>query len=170
MAISLTSLGEAARSDGDIVGAATFLEDGLALFREVGDQERVAWALHALGCVAETQGSTADAVAYFTESLSLRQEQEHRQGVASSLAGLARIAARIGATERAMRFLAAADALRDTAGVSVAPDEREDHDSLLSRLREVKGQPEFEAAWELSRVLPIEQVIAEALEQADSYS
>ena len=167
VAISLTSLGEAARSDGDIVGAATFLEDGLALFREVGDQERVAWALHALGCVAEVLGSTADAGACFSESLSLRQEQEHRQGMASSLAGLARIAVRIGATERAVRFLAAADALHDAAGISVAPDEREDHDRLQAMLGAELGQLEFSASWEQSRALPIEQVIAEALVWVD---
>ena len=134
VAISLTSLGEAARR-GDAAGAAAFLADGLALFREVGDQERVAWALHALGRVAEGQGDTTGAGAYFAESLALRREQAHRPGMAVSLTGLARVAATVGAQERVVRLLAAANALRDAGGVAVAADEHGDDERLLATAR-----------------------------------
>ena len=163
VAISLTSLGEVARREGDVAGAATFLADGLALFREVGDQERVAWALHALGRVAEDQGNTTGAGAYFAESLALRREQAHRPGMAASLAGLARVAATTGAPERAARLLAAADALREAGGVTVAPDERVDDERLLATVRAVLGQAAFATAWAAGRALPIEQVVADAL-------
>lgn len=166
VAISLTSLGEVARQDGDVAGAATFLANGLALFREVGDQERVAWALHALGRVAEDQANTTGAGAYFAESLALRREQAHRPGIAASLAGLARVAATAGAPERAARLLAAADAVREAGGVTVAPDERVDDERLLATARAVLGPVAFATAWAAGRALPIEQVVAEALGRA----
>jgi hypothetical protein len=162
-AISLTSLGEAARRDGDAAGAATFLAEGLALFREIGDLERVAWALYALGRVAEDQGNMTDAGACFAESLALRQEQAHRPGMAASLAGLARVAATTGEHERVVRFLAAAGALRAAGGGTVAPHERGDDERALAMARSVLGQAAFAAAWAAGRAMPIERVVADAL-------
>lgn len=163
MAISLTSLGEVARQAGDGASAATFLAEGLALFREVGDPERVAWALHALGRVAADQGNTTDAGAYFAESLTLRRAQAHQPGMAAALAGLARVAAMDGAPERAARLLAAADALREAGGVTVALDECVDEERLLATVRTGLGQVAFATAWAAARALPIEQAVAEAL-------
>jgi tetratricopeptide (TPR) repeat protein len=170
MAISLTSLGEVARQDGDTAGATTLLEDGLALFREIGDQERVAWALHTLGRVAEDQKDMTGAVAYFAESLALRREQEHLHGMAASLSGLARVAATEGAPERAVLLLAAAAAARDASGVAVEPDEHDDDDRLLAMARTDLSQQAFATAWEAGRALPIEQVVTEALERAAATS
>jgi len=163
MAISLTSLGEVARMEGEFAEAEKNLRDGLAIFREVGDGERVAWALYALGCIAEDQADHTAAGAHFAESLELRWHQNHRPGMAASLYGLARVAAAVGSPERAVRFLAAANSLPKGAGDPAPPDERLMSEQLLERISAILSQEAFTATWEQGRMLPINQVVADAL-------
>jgi hypothetical protein len=78
----------------------------------------------------------------------------------------------IGAPERATRLLAAADAVRESGEVNVAPDERVDDERLLATMRRALSQAAFATAWAAGRALPMEQAVADALvapaDRADS--
>jgi hypothetical protein len=80
------------------------------------------------------------------------------------LRGLAGVAAARGQSERAARLWGAAEALRD----SMRPDTPTDLQPLeecdLAAARCALGEAAFAAAWAKGRALPLEQVVADALE------
>src|SRR5262249_11918009 len=81
------------------------LEEGLRLFRELGDRRGVAWALNSLGNVADSEGDYAAARARHEESLSIRRELGDRQGIAWSLHSLGSAAHHLGASAAARAML-----------------------------------------------------------------
>ncbi|MBL7063653.1 MAG: tetratricopeptide repeat protein [Anaerolineae bacterium] len=69
--------------------AVALFEEGLALFRELGDKQGVAHALSRLGSVALHQGNYSRATAAHEESLALKRELGDKWGIATSLGTLA---------------------------------------------------------------------------------
>ena len=61
----------------------------MALFKEVNDQDRVAWSLFTLGLLHTKQGEYTEACALFEESLTLFRKLGNKRGVAASLTQLA---------------------------------------------------------------------------------
>ena len=68
------------------------LEESLALARQGGDQEKIAFALNWLGNVALLQGFYAEAQARYTESLALRRAMGDRFLISASLNNLGELA------------------------------------------------------------------------------
>ena len=79
-------------SGGDLAQAHTWLDEGFALSREVGDKESIANGLSLRGMLALSEGDTARAASRVEQALALFQEMKRQDGTALSLYALARVA------------------------------------------------------------------------------
>jgi predicted ATPase/class 3 adenylate cyclase len=84
-----TADGAMTRMRGEFFQAEMLLEEGAALYRELGDAEGLAWALSHLGLVKQWLGHLDDGVAILEESLDLRRPLGDARGIARSLFQLA---------------------------------------------------------------------------------
>jgi predicted ATPase/class 3 adenylate cyclase len=104
--------------------AIMLLEESLTLYRELGDRQGSAWALHWLGQVAIDANDLGRAATLATESLALFRDCGERGGSGWALRILARVAAKQGATARESALLAEALGLLqevgDTYGIALA--------------------------------------------------
>ena len=80
-------------SGGDLEKAQALAEEGLTLFRELGNQRFAASALNILGKISLQQGDLEKASAQCMESIALFDEVCYRVGVAEALISLARVMA-----------------------------------------------------------------------------
>jgi predicted ATPase/class 3 adenylate cyclase len=98
---ALNAAGVLAESQGDRERAERLHEESLALSRQLGDREGIAWSLNNLGVVAINQGDLARARSLLEEHLSLAEAAGDRPGVATALMDLGQIAHHEGDHERA---------------------------------------------------------------------
>jgi DNA-binding CsgD family transcriptional regulator len=80
-------------SQGDQVAVPSLLEEGLPLFRELGDKDGIASSYALRGRIALSKGSTFEARSLFEESVKLHREVGSRQSLTESLILLARVVA-----------------------------------------------------------------------------
>jgi predicted ATPase/DNA-binding XRE family transcriptional regulator len=81
----LVGLGMLVQAQGDPDGAIGPLEEGLALFRAVGDARGAAWALSELGSGARFRGDYERAIALLEESLTQARDVGDKVGIARAL-------------------------------------------------------------------------------------
>jgi tetratricopeptide (TPR) repeat protein len=121
---ALNGAGVLAYTQGDFTAAHAFLQESLALFRELGDTWGIAYALNGLGLVANDQGDYARARALFEESLAMRRELGNTWGIAASLNNLGLVAKEQGDYARARALFEESLALKcelgDTWGTALA--------------------------------------------------
>src|SRR5436309_1522975 len=137
-----------------------------ALGREGADSptpER-AKALNAAAVLAWMQGDSGAARALFEESLAIRRELGDKGGYAWSVEAFARLSARV-VPERAARLWGAAESLRQSLGLPLPPNEREEYDRHRSAAREALGEEAFAGAWAEGRAMTSEQAIDYALDR-----
>jgi len=151
---------------GDYLAAYAIFEEMLAIFRE-----RLPFApapLAMLGNIAGELGRWEEAATRCAESLRHRRQIRvgERHVVAWGLIGMARVALGRHKPHRAARLLGAAEALWAGSSAPRWPNERVDFDRLVSAARAQLEQAEFAAAWAEGEAMPVEQMIAEALEEA----
>jgi predicted ATPase len=77
-----------AESDDDLTGARGALEDGIALARRLGEEEKEAGLHNAAGIVAWRRDAVEEALAHYQQALSLFRELEHASGVGLALNSL----------------------------------------------------------------------------------
>jgi tetratricopeptide (TPR) repeat protein len=162
---SLNGLGEVARYQGDYARAGAYYEEGMGLFWALGFKRGVAMALHNLAYVAQAQGDLERATALFGVSLVLSRELGNKRGLTLALAGLAAVASEMGQPERAARLFGAADTLLSAMGAAIAPADRAIHDRYLAATQTQMDPAAFAATWSTGQTLPLEQVIAYAVEE-----
>jgi len=90
---------------GDLEWVAPFLEEGLALYRMLGDTEGIAWVLWALGAVAAYQGDYERATQLNEQSLALYQALNDTRGMSVPHFQLGQLALLQGDLERARVLL-----------------------------------------------------------------
>jgi predicted ATPase len=100
-----TGAGTMAFHQGDYEQATVFHEDALALYRHLGDQQGIAFALNNVGVQAVCQGDYGRAVPFLEESLALYREMGDKRGIALPLANLGVVALDHGDYERAADLL-----------------------------------------------------------------
>ena len=93
------------RSRGDYPQAIAYLEQGLALYQDMGNTAGIALAFSGLGEIAVRQGALEQAVPLLEQSLQLRQELGEKWGIAATLGSLAWVAQRQGDFDRAAALL-----------------------------------------------------------------
>jgi predicted ATPase/class 3 adenylate cyclase/DNA-binding CsgD family transcriptional regulator len=98
---AFTGVGSMAWSQGNYQQAIRWHQQALALYREVGDMQGIAFALNNLGIQAQYQGDYERARAFLEESLALYREQGDQWGIAIVLGNLGLGEASQGDYERA---------------------------------------------------------------------
>jgi tetratricopeptide (TPR) repeat protein len=162
IAISLGNLGEIARLQGELTQALALHEEGLALQRDLGDRHSLALSLLNLGAVADDLGDRERAAALYEESLLLSREIGARDRQAEGLERLAWLTAS-GWPQRAAQLGGAADALRASLGMPLAPALSASHAAALETMRAALGEEAFAVAWAEGRALTLEDAVALAL-------
>jgi DNA-binding CsgD family transcriptional regulator len=140
------------------VQAETYVQEALALSRELGDKNRTARALAHLGEIRRRQGDLTQARAVCTEGVLLPGEAGHRHAMGWNLIGLAKVAADEGQSEQAARLFGAAEPclLPD----AMDPLERADYERAVAEVRARLGEEVFAAAWAEGRFMTTEQALA----------
>ncbi|HEY8596902.1 MAG TPA: tetratricopeptide repeat protein [Thermomicrobiales bacterium] len=166
IAVSLNILGLVARDEGNYEEARTVFEEMLGLVRELGRQWNVLIALSNLGNLALRQGDDARATVLLRESLVLARELGARWSYAYTFEGLGGVASNRGEIERAARLWGAAEALREAISAPVPANLVAYLDGLIAAARARVDGATWAAAWAAGRLLPLEEAIAEALEES----
>lgn len=131
VAMTLDSLGEIDRCEGNPAGGRRSFERALGYGRSLGDDMIISWSLHNLGHVALSSDELATAGARFGESLLLRWRWGPGANVASGLAGMAGVALRAGALTDAAHLLGAVGGMLESTHTVLPPaDEQVRRDDL----------------------------------------
>jgi predicted ATPase/class 3 adenylate cyclase len=160
-------LGNLLRDRGQYDEAEKLLDESLALARSTGDRWAIAWALHYLGLMASDRGDSHRARELLQQACSLFRELGEQRGLAHSLSSLGKVAHTQANSERAARLMGAAEALRDTIGLSLPPSARAAHESVVAAVRARLGQEGFAAAWAAGRAMTPGQAVGYELEAGD---
>jgi predicted ATPase/DNA-binding SARP family transcriptional activator len=164
-ALAVSNLGGIALEGGEYAKAASLSEQAYALFETLEDSEGMAFALVNQGFAALSEHEHERAIALLRQALRRLAELGFRDVIGYCFEGLAAVLAFTGQAEPAARLLGAAEALRDSLGVDLAPAERETHEVTAAAVREALGEEQFSAAWRLGRELALDRAIAFALEE-----
>jgi predicted ATPase/transcriptional regulator with XRE-family HTH domain len=163
--LALFALAEVAVAQGDDQQAIHLHEQSLSLKWKQGDIWSIAWSLSSLALLAVNQGDLARATALHQESLKLRWQLGDKWSVAESLAGLAGVAAQTGQPERAARLFGAIGTLLKTIDASLSPLAQTYYDHHLAATRTQMDGASFTTAQALGRAMPLDEIIAYALEK-----
>ena len=120
----------------DSAAARTLYEQGLAIFRELGDRWGIAGTLADLGNLAREQGNYSAAHSLYRESIKIFQELDHKRGIARLLECFAAAAAVQLEAERSLRLAGAAAALRQNIGAPLTPAEQSKLEASLNQARQ----------------------------------
>ena len=165
-AFALSNLGEIAHYQHDYQRACTLHQQSLEIKREIGDKRSMTFTLIDLGHLARDEGDHERATDLYKESLLLSRKVGDKRGVAFCFEGLAAVACARGNHQRAARLFGAAEALREAIGTPLPSIKRADYEHQLAILRAAPDQETVEAAWTEGSVMPIEEVMALALEES----
>jgi non-specific serine/threonine protein kinase len=164
VAVALNNLGEVAYCRGDHGKAEQFFKKARDLAEELDDKLTTLGVLNNLANLASRRGDYEGAVALYRESLELCKVTEHSEGIAECLAGMAVVASEInGQKEQAARLFAAAEALRESLGTHLTPNEQEIYEAAVAKVRSALGERAFSATWAAGRRMPHEEAVAFAL-------
>jgi len=168
IAATLNNLGRVVHEQGDRARARTLLTESLTLKREIGDSAGIAATLGNLAEVADAEGDYVHAATLYRDSVALYQELGDHGGIASGCEGIAHLDAQTenpaADPSRAVRLLAAANALRIDADVTLPPAEYDHYYGRnLTNLRQALGDSLFEDAWAVGQALSVERIVAEVL-------
>jgi hypothetical protein len=139
-------------------------EQSLALMRELGDKSGVAEALDNLANVVCRLGDHQLAHSMYGQSLELMKELGDKRGIAVNLTSVGALAAEKRDGERGTRLLGAAEALLQSIGASLSPDERKRFEQGAEAARSQLGNEGFEQVLGEGRALGMDAAIELALQ------
>ena len=172
LAPALANLGRLGLARGDLAMAREAFEEALVVSRACGHVDQVVFGLALLGDAARLSGEPDAARARYREALRASHVLCPGEPAVQALTRLAGLEAVAGSTERAARLFAASGAWRARAGRPVA-DHRDPwryastHGSDLAAVRAHLGEPAVAAAWAEGEAMPLEEAIADALEDSN---
>ena len=164
LASALNNLGCVQLELGDVLAAASAIEESIALSRATRNESGLAYALHSLGLVRLHDRKPAEARPLLEEALSLACELGDEAGIGDSFEALGHCAGWAGDARRAAMLWGAADALRLRGGFH--------HEILLQMLLDVGppgrsrvklGTEAFAAALAEGRARSVDDVLELAL-------
>jgi hypothetical protein len=148
---------------GDYGEAAARFSEALELRQALGDRRGCLAMLVNLGNTAVLQGDSAHGRMYYQNVLTGARALDYREGICWGLEGLACVAALDGQVEYSAQLLGAAEALHESIGFVIDPDQRLVVDGAVERARAWLGEEAFMTLWEMGRAMALERAIAEAL-------
>jgi len=129
------------------------------LRREVGSRHSTAESLALLARVVSVHGDHTAAYALYEESLAIGRDLNNVWLIVPCLDGLASLGARQGEFVRAARLWGAAEVLRESVGMHIAPFERADYEQRVAAARAKLGAEAFASAWAQGRTMTPEQAL-----------
>jgi predicted ATPase len=162
-AIVLAQMGAVARRKGNYAKSVALCEESPAIFRTAAGKRQVAYALRLTGHAVRLQGSLERAAGLYRESLTMFGETGDKWVATEGIEGLALIASAQGRSERAGRLFGAAEAARETFGITMPRPEAGDQEHFWAAIRERPAETAFAAAWAEGRAMTLEQAIEYAL-------
>ncbi len=163
---ALNNLALAAYLDGDLAQAAQLAEESAAIFRDIQAGPSLAEVLVTLGRVYRARGETSAARATLAEALTLAWAKGPRLVVAAALEELGVQAVRQGQEQHGVLLLAAAAVLRQSMGAPARPADRLALEGAVAAARASLGDTAFTGAWAAGQTLPVEQIVARAVDDA----
>jgi DNA-binding CsgD family transcriptional regulator len=167
LAYVLGDVGTRLLVEGDRSRGEAWIEEGLALHRELGNQQGIGNKLNDLGMISQQAGDLQTAARQFAESLRWSLAGGDAWYLVSPIEGLAAIAAQAGEARAAARLLGAASALRAWSGGAYWPFERERLEQAVAAARAVLGDDDYSREAAAGRALPIAAVADEATALAE---
>ena len=163
---ALSCLGQTAYFQMDYDRAVVFFEECLLLNQRSGSLSHSAITMLYLGHVMREQGDLDGALSRYRESLRLSRELGDKLRIERELVAIASISAARGQMTRAARQLGAAAALRQTIGSDQHPLDRDATAAAEQAARDALGD-DFARITALGRAMPLEQALADALDESD---
>ncbi|MGQ0548180.1 MAG: ATP-binding protein [Armatimonadota bacterium] len=163
---ALAGLGSIARDEGDIPKARSLFEEALRLNKETSLGLRAAGPLRGLASVALLQNDLAEASSLLKSSLRESQAIGQKPGILRCLLEVAQLALQESQQTHAARLLGAAEALRETLGIVMAPANRAEYERDVSNLRVGLGEEAMAQAWAEGRAMTINEAVSYALQDA----
>ena len=163
IASTLNNLGEVTQRLGEWRRAERLLRENLALRRELGDERGIALALGNLASLAIAQADWQPAGDLLKESLSRFKRVVDKADVASRFESLALVLNAQAQPGRAARLFGAAEVVRETIHAPLKPNELDDYEAEVEKVRAQLGEPAFTTAWTEGRAMSFDAAVAEAL-------
>jgi TolB-like protein/Tfp pilus assembly protein PilF len=168
IAISLSFLGDLARTEKDFSRARPLFEESIALFRGLDNKSALSDALNNLGASCLGEGELVLSKKYFAEAANLAFALGNKITISNSLDGFAALALENDDPQRAAQLSGAADALRESIGYKIEPAEEAFRDGYVEKLRGRLDDIQFTEAVERGRATPPEKAIALAFRGFES--
>jgi non-specific serine/threonine protein kinase len=165
LAYTYNTMGEMVRSQKNYNSARKFYEDALLQRKEIGNNHMIATVLNNLGYVNDELGEYEAALEFQKESLRVSQQLGDKRGIAISLDGLASLAAKLCQPQRAAHLLGAAMSLRESLGINKDPVDVSLLNRAFANTRASLGDKAFDEDLTIGQAMPLDQIIAYALEQ-----
>jgi hypothetical protein len=163
---SLNNLGMLMVEKGDLDRAIAYLEETLAIDRELGSPDGIADSLGNLAGLIAPSGDLARAAALDAEALELRRDIGDRISIAYSLESIAATSSRAGTPQIGARLFGAGERLREETGAPLPPSERARYEEGVGLARAALSPEDFARAWAEGRALSLNDAIAEAMRTA----
>jgi len=146
--------------NGHELQARRFAEESVTIERRLERDARLAAALHTLGAILRSEGELEQATTLYREALGCAGAEATVAAILESMAG---VAGSQGRFDPAARLFGAAQAIRESKGLTLPPAERGAYDRDVSVARNGGGN-DFANAWEAGRTLSLEEAVRYALE------
>jgi tetratricopeptide (TPR) repeat protein len=163
LATSHLNLGVALLHAGSPEDADAIFQEGLRLYRQLGDDIFAARITNASAQAALALDDIERADRLARSALAAQSKHKERQGIAEGLETLAAVAAACSDSDRAATLGGAAAAIRDTIAFRQAAFELVITDRYLKRAESTAGEERWHAAWEKGRALSAEVAVGYAL-------
>jgi predicted ATPase/class 3 adenylate cyclase len=163
MGTVLAQMGATARVRGEYAKAVALCEESLAIYRNQNAERWIAYSLRLTGHAVRLLGDLERAAGLYRESLALFDKTEDKWIATECVEGLALIATAQRNSERAARLFGAADAARETFGITMPRPAAGDQDHFWPAIPERPERTAFAAAWAEGRAMTLEQAIEYAL-------
>ena len=163
LATSHLNLGGALLRAGSPEDADAIFQEGLRLYRQLGDDIFAARITNASAQAALAMDEIERADSLARSALATQSTQEERQGIAEGLETLAAVASARSDPDRAATLGGAAAAIRDTIAFRHVAFELVITGRFLERAEGAAGEERWHAAWEKGRALSAEVAVAYAL-------
>jgi tetratricopeptide (TPR) repeat protein len=167
LAWALNTLAFCRYYSGDYAAARPELEEGIILFRELGELWGVSLLTWSLGNIARREGRYSGAWMLNQQAMTMQSRQNSQQGLPPMLDSFAYLAIAQGHAQRGARLLAIATKLREDYGSFQQPLVLAEREEYLHQLRAMLDPAELEAVWAEGRVMMQEDAITYALERPD---
>ncbi len=140
------------------------LKESASVYEEIGATFNVILEKSNLAHLERKLGNHSEALGYYRETITAFRDMGQTGAVAHQLECFGFIAIAQNEYGRALQLFSSADALRQTSGIPMTPDEQTYFDEQLRNLRQKMPATEFELAWTNGHTMNMEQAIELAIE------